>query len=133
MKNLNEYRSELINISKDFIIINEVDKRRNRRHFKFKHLICSTEFETDFSSLKGSILKNNGGCPECAKEKRMSNLNHKITKEEFINYLDSIKEKDYRVENIWFNKEDKRSYATLTHVSCKRSFNQRINDFKNRI
>ena len=132
MKSIELYKKDLENISKDFIILKECEKRK-RRYFTFKHINCGTEFDTDFSSLKASILKNNGGCPLCAKNKRSSNLNHKITKSEFNNYLKENNELDYTINDVWFDSNCKRSYVNLTHLACERSFDQRINDFKNRV
>lgn len=130
MKSLEEYRTDLKTITKDFIILKECEKKK-RRHFQFQHLLCSEIFETDFASLKASIVKHNGGCPKCAKEKRAKNLNHQTTKEEFEKYIIDSGEIDYTVNKVWFNEESKRSYANLTHKECNRSFDQRINDFKN--
>lgn len=129
MKSLDEYKTELKTVTKDFIILKECEKKK-RRHFQFQHLLCSEIFETDFASLKASIIKHDGGCPKCAKEKRIKNLNHQTTKEEFEKYIIDIGETEYSVNSVWFNKDSKRSYANITHKTCNRSFDQRINDFK---
>ena len=130
MKSVEEYKKELSEISDKFVLVKECEKRK-RRYFQFKHLPCSTIFETDFASLKASIIKHDGGCPECAKKKRKENLNHKTTKDEFTEYLIKNNETEYLVNKVWFNEKSKRSYSNLTHTVCGRSFNQRINDFKN--
>lgn len=124
---LEEYKNKLKLLSNDFEIISQYDNKK----ILFKH-ICGYTFPADFSSLKNSIIKYNGGCPKCAMEKRNKNLNHTISVEDFNEYLkDKHLDNEYTVISTYFNKTVHRTYAEMIHNKCKRSFTKRINDFKN--
>jgi len=38
---------------------------------------------------------------------------------------------DFTLKNVYYNATYKRSYATLTHSACSKTFEKRINDFQN--
>jgi len=112
----------------EYSIIGGDYDNKGRSIFTFKHS-CGYEFTSQFKELRRSFIKVGGGCPVCAKEKRLKSLTPKLNIEDFKKkFLSFDNSYDYEILSDTYT--DNKVKLEFKHKICGKTFEMRPNDFQ---